>query len=232
MDDVRRKLKEGEHMKSIIPPLVGQQTTVWLGKTRSPAAELTSKVEAKVQARKGFWRRERLLKLSALLFVFILCSLIYVFRNAIEGLEAYGYLGAFLIPMFCCATIIVPVPGLIVVFTLGAVLDPFLVGLVSGAGGTIGEMSGYLLGYSGRAAIENVSLYQRVEHSMQRWGALPLFVLALIPNPLFDVAGAVAGALRFPLWKFLVYSGAGRIIKHTLVAFAGAWGMESILRFL
>jgi membrane protein YqaA with SNARE-associated domain len=219
-------------MRDITLSLVLQQATTRLRRTKSPAAEPTSKVEAKVQARKGFWNRERFYQLSALSFVLLLCSLIYIFRNVIEGLEGYGYLGAFLIPMFCCATIIVPVPGLIVVFTLGAVLDPFLVGLISAVGGTIGEMTGYLLGYSGRAAIENISLYQRVEHSMKRWGALPLFVLALIPNPLFDVAGAVAGALRFPLWKFLVYSGSGRIIKHTFVAFAGAWGMEFILRFL
>jgi membrane protein YqaA with SNARE-associated domain len=219
-------------MKGINSPLVWRQTATWLRGTKSPAAEPTSVGEATAQAGKGFWSRERLHQISALLFVLVLCSLIYIFRDTIDGLENYGYLGAFLIPLFCCATIIVPVPGLIVVFTLGAVLDPFLVGLISGVGGTIGEMSGYLLGYSGRAAIENIGLYQRVENSMKRWGALPLFVLALIPNPLFDVAGAVAGALRFPLWKFLLYSGAGRIIKHTFVAFAGAWGMEFILRFL
>jgi membrane protein YqaA with SNARE-associated domain len=219
-------------MKGINSSLVWRQTATWLRGTKSPAAEPTSGGEAKAQARKGFWHRERFHQLLALLSVLVLCSLIYIFRSTIEGLESYGYLGAFLIPLFCCATIIVPVPGLIIVFTLGAVLNPFLVGLISGVGGTIGEMSGYLLGYSGRATIENVNLYQRVEYSMKRWGAVPIFILALIPNPLFDVAGAVAGALRFPVWKFLLYGGAGRIIKHTFVAFAGAWGMEFILRFL
>jgi len=149
-----------------------------------------------------------------------------------EGLGGYGYLGAFLLPMLCSATIVVPVPGLMVVFTLGGILNPLFVGLVSGVGGTMGEMTGYLLGYGGRAAIENVSLYQRMEYSMKRWGAVTLFVLALIPNPLFDIAGSVAGALRYPLWKFLLYGGAGRIIKHTFFAFAGSWGMESILHFL
>lgn len=140
-------------------------------------------------------------------------------------------MGAFLVSVLCCATVVVPVPGLIIVFTLGAVLNPLLVGLVSGVGGTLGEMTGYLLGYAGRAAIENLSLYQRMEYRMKKWGSITLFVLALIPNPIFDVAGAAAGALRFPLWKFLIYGGAGRIIKHTLFAFAGAWGMEFILRF-
>jgi len=194
--------------------------------------ELPPRQEAAAHAKKGFWCRERCLQLLALLFVLILCLLIYIFRNMIEGLGGYGYLGAFLVPMLCSTTIVVPVPGLMVVFTLGAVLNPLFVGLVSGVGGTIGEMTGYLLGYSGRAAIENISLYHRMEYRMKRWGAVTLFVLALIPNPLFDVAGAVAGALRFPLWKFLLYGGAGRIIKHTLFAFAGAWGMEFVLRFL
>jgi membrane protein YqaA with SNARE-associated domain len=181
---------------------------------------------------KKFWSRERLLQLIALLFALSICALIVIFRERIAGLGGYGYLGAFLVPLLCCATIVVPVPGLIIIFTLGAVLNPLLVGLISGVGGTLGEMTGYMLGYGGRAAIENVRLYHRMEYWMRRRGGVTLFVLALIPNPFFDVAGAAAGALRFPLWKFLIYGGAGRIIKHTIFAFAGAWGMKFVLRFL
>jgi membrane protein YqaA with SNARE-associated domain len=147
-------------------------------------------------------------------------------------LGGYGYLGVFVLSVLGSATIVVPVPGLVLVFTLGGTLNPLLLGLVSGVGGTLGETTGYLLGYGGRVAIENMSLYHRVEGWMKRWGAATIFILAVIPNPVFDVAGAAAGALRFPLWKFLIYGGAGRIVKHTFVAFAGAWGMESILRFL
>lgn len=182
--------------------------------------------------KKGFWSRERFLQLLALIFALLICALIVIFRERIAGLGGYGYLGAFLVSLLCCATIVVPVPGLIIVFTLGAVLNPLLVGLVSGVGGTLGEMTGYLMGYGGRAAIENMRLYHRMEYWMRRRGAITLFVLAVIPNPVFDVAGAAAGALRFPLWKFLVYGGAGRIIKHTVFAFAGAWGMQFVLRFV
>ena len=67
---------------------------------------------------------------------------------------------------------------------------------------------------------------------MEHRASITLFVLALIPNPFFDIAGAAAGAHRVPLWKFLVYGGAGRILKHTFFACAGALGMESVLRFL
>jgi len=153
------------------------------------------------------------------------------FPEKIDELETYGYLGAFVISALSAATIIVPVPGLIIIFTLGAMLNPWLVGIISGIGGTLGELTGYLLGYSGRAAIQNIKLYRRMEYWMRRWGSLTILILAAIPNPVFDVAGAVAGALRFPLWKFCFYGGIGRIIKHTLVAFAGAWGMEYAFRF-
>lgn len=162
----------------------------------------------------------------------LICTLILVFRGSIAGLGGYGYLGAFLISLICCATIVVPVPGLIIVFTLGAVLNPLLVGLVAGLGATAGEMTGYLLGYSGRAALENATMYKRVETWMRRWGAITIFVLAVVPNPIFDVAGAVAGAIRFPLWKFTVYGGLGRTIKNILFAYAGRYGIEFVERFL
>jgi membrane protein YqaA with SNARE-associated domain len=181
------------------------------------------------------WFRRNINYLAGLLVVIVVMGgilyLYWQFPEKIDELKTYGYLGAFVVSALSAATIIVPVPGLIVVFTLGAVLNPWLVGIISGIGGTLGELTGYLLGYSGRVAIKNMRLYHRMEYWMRRWGGITIFVLAAIPNPVFDIAGAVAGALRFPLWKFCVYGGFGRIIKHTLVAFAGYWGMEYAFRF-
>ena len=182
--------------------------------------------------KKGFWTKQRSLQIAAILFAVLISVLIIVFRNQIVSLGNYGYLGAFLVPLLCCATIIFPVPGLIIVFTLGAVLNPLLVGVISGVGATIGEITGYLLGYGGRAAIDNLRLYRKIENWMKRWAPLTLFVLALVPNPIFDIAGAAAGATRIPLWKFLFNSGSGRILKHIAFALAGAWGMQYVLRFL
>ena len=199
---------------------------------KSTSLESTRDQEAVATARIFHMSKERFIQLLSLVFTLTACVLIVIFRDSIEGIGDYGYIGAFLVAVLSCATIVVPVPGLIVVFTLGAVLDPLIIGLVSGAGGTLGEMTGYLLGYGGRRAVENINLYQRMESLMKRWGALTLFVLALVPNPLFDVAGAAAGALRFPLWKFLVYGGAGRTIKYIAFAFAGAWGVDFALRLL
>ena len=192
----------------------------------------TSGVTPATTPKKRFWSKQRFLQIGSLAFAAAICVLIVVFRSEISGLGQYGYVGAFLVPLLCSATVGVPVPGLVIVFTLGAVLNPLLVGVISGVGGTFGETTGYLVGYGGRVAIENVRLYKRVEGWMKRWAALTLFVLALIPNPFFDIAGAAAGALRVPLWKFWLYGGAGRIIKHTAFAFAGAWGIDFVRRLL
>jgi membrane protein YqaA with SNARE-associated domain len=184
--------------------------------------------------RPGWFRRNLKYLVGFLIVIVIMGGILYLycrFPEKIEELETWGYLGAFVVSVLSAATIFVPVPGLIIIFTLGAVLNPWLVGIISGIGGTLGELTGYLLGYSGRAAISNMKLYHRMEYWMRRWGSVTILILAAIPNPVFDVAGAVAGALRFPVWKFCVYGGIGRIIKHTLVAFAGAWGMEFAFRF-
>ena len=177
---------------------------------------------------KRFWSREKYLQILALLFVLALCTVLLLHREKVAELGVYGYLGVFLISLITCSSIVVPVPGWIMVATLGAILNPILVGVVSGLGGTIGEMTGYLLGYGGRVAVANVGVYSRMVQWMKKWGSVTIFILALIPNPLFDVAGAAAGVLRFPLWKFLLFGAAGRIPKHIFFAYTGVWGLQFI----
>lgn len=182
--------------------------------------------QASNQANKRFWTRERYLQILALLFVLALSMLLLVNREKVAGLEIYGYLGVFVISVITCSSIVVPVPGWILVATMGAILNPILVGIISGLGGTLGEMTGYLLGYGGRIAIENVTIYNRMVQWMKRWGSITIFVLALIPNPLFDIAGAAAGLLRFPVWKFILFGAAGRVPKHIFFAYLGSWGSQ------
>jgi membrane protein YqaA with SNARE-associated domain len=178
------------------------------------------------KTKKRFWTRERYLQILALLFVLALSVFLLLNREKVAELRVYGYLGVFIISIISSASIVIPVPSWILVAALGAILNPILVGIVSGIGGTIGEMTGYLLGYGGRMAIDNVALYNRMVKWMTRWGSVTIFILALIPNPLFDVAGAAAGLLRFPIWKFLLFGAAGRIPKNIFVAYIGVWGFN------
>ncbi len=82
-------------------------------------------------------------------------------------------------------------------------------------------MTGYLAGMSGKQIIENRAYYEKVQRQMDRHGGWVFFILAAIPNPLFDIAGIAAGMVRFPVWKFLLSSGAGKTLKAMLLAGAG-----------
>ena len=158
----------------------------------------------------------------SLLAVVAISGLIMLFRRQLAGLAAYGYPGLFLVSLLSSATLFLPVPGLALTFAAGTSFVPVLVGLAAGTGAAIGEITGYLAGFSGRGVIENQARYERIQGWMQRYGIGVIFVLSLIPNPLFDLAGITAGVMRIPVWRFLLVCLAGNIIKCSLVAYAGA----------
>jgi len=160
--------------------------------------------------------------LLALAFSVLITVAIIHYREQLVRLSTYGYLGVFLISVLGNATVLFPVPSLVAVFAGGTVFHPLLVGLVSGVAEPIGELSGYLAGYGGSAIIENQALYAKMEKWMLRHGYLTIFVLAVIPNPIFDLAGIAAGALHFPVWKFMLACWAGKTLKAVAIAYAGS----------
>jgi membrane protein YqaA with SNARE-associated domain len=139
----------------------------------------------------------------------------------LHQLRQYGYAGLFLVSLIGNATVILPVPSFAVAFAMGGMLNPVAVGIVSGLGATIGEMTGYLAGVGGRAVIEKQPLYLRLEGWMRKGGPLVIFLLAAIPNPLFDMGGMIAGALRMPAWQFFLAGWAGKSLRFALLALGG-----------
>ncbi len=140
----------------------------------------------------------------------------------------------FTVSVISSATLFLPVPGLAITTLVGSLLNPVTVGIVAGIGQTLGEMTGYLAGYSGQGLVNRSKTYDRVEGWMKRnefMGELVVFVLALVPNPLFDAAGMAAGALRFPLWKYLIAAGLGKVIKNIVFAYGGSLGIDWLARF-
>jgi uncharacterized membrane protein YdjX (TVP38/TMEM64 family) len=99
--------------------------------------------------------------------------------------------------------------------------------LAAGAGATIGELSGYLAGFSGQGIIEDQKRYDQMVSWMEKNGPLTILVLAFIPNPLFDLAGMVAGALRMPVLRFMFWALIGKILKMVVFAYAGSGAFSS-----
>ena len=174
-----------------------------------------------------------LLRILALIAVVGITLFIYSIRDRVEEFQQFGYPGIFLIALLANATILLPAPGVAVIYAMGAIFDnPFAVGLAAGLGGTIGELSGYLAGFSGQAVVERTDIYNRIKPWVDKYGGWAILVLSAIPNPFFDVAGIAAGIAKRPLQTFLIFSGIGQLIKMTAFALAGHYSISFISDFI
>lgn len=154
---------------------------------------------------------------------------IYQLRDQTAQLAAWGYPGIFLLSILANATIILPAPGIALVFALGSVLNPVIVGVVAGIGSAIGEVSGYIAGSTGQGMLTKTDTYKKIHPFVEKYGGVAIFVLSVIPNPFFDLAGIAAGALKIPLRQFFFWCAAGKIVKMLLIALGGASTLDWLL---
>jgi membrane protein YqaA with SNARE-associated domain len=153
-----------------------------------PAAENTASLQA------GPFTINLRVVLSLLALVVITIVSFWAALNPvwIEQAGHWGYLGAALISFLASATVFLPAPGLAVVFSMGGVLNPVLLGILAGIGSGLGELSGYVAGASGRTLVSQQRTHPFVKRFTTRDTAIALFLFAVLPLPLFDFAGIVA----------------------------------------
>lgn len=170
----------------------------------------------------GFTRTQIFWRVLLFLFLVAITIALFIFREQVQRLQAFGYPGIFLFSFLSNATILFPLPGVIFTSAMGAVFNPFWVAVAAGLGAALGELSGYLAGVSGQLLFENNRNYQKVDGWMRKNGYWTILVLAFVPNPFFDIAGFVAGTIKIPVWKFLLLCAAGKTAKMLVFAFLGA----------
>lgn len=171
-------------------------------------------------------RRTALARIMALFVVVALSVFIFSIRDQAEELAVYGYPGIFVLSFLAYATVLLPAPGVAVVFTMGSIFNPVGVALAAGTGAALGELSGYLAGFGGQAVIERADVYERLTRWMKRNGPLTIFLLAAIPNPFFDLAGVAAGSLKMPVARFLIFCWMGEVVKMGIFAYAGSHALN------
>ncbi len=176
------------------------------------------------------WLRKNYLSILVILAVIGLSVALYLYRDIVSRLGNYGYLGAFLISLVSSLTIILPVPGFLLLISLVATFNPVLVALAAATGGIIGELSGYVAGRSGRSMLQANKPYLRAESWMRRWGIWAIMLFAFVPLVPFDVAGLASGALRFPVWKFMVAGWIGKSAKFIMLLLLSYWGFQFVPR--
>ncbi len=164
--------------------------------------------------------------------VIVISILLYVFRGEIAALKNYAYFGVFVVSLLSSATVLIPVPGIVIFVPLLLTLNPVLVGVVGAAGSIIGECTAWAAGRSGSDLASKGKTYLRVERWMKKRGSLIVFLFAALPILPMDVAGIVAGALRYPLWKFVVVGFGGKIIKYVSLMLIAAWGVQWLMPWI
>jgi len=173
-----------------------------------------------------------LLRVLALFAVIGITLYIFSIRDRVEQFAALGYPGVFLVALLANATVLLPAPGIAVIYAMGAIFNPIGVGIAAGSGGALGELSGYLAGFSGQAVIERMDIYDRIKPWVEKYGGWAILVLSAIPNPFFDVAGIAAGIAKMPLRTFLTFTWVGQLIKMTLIAIAGHYSVTLLNQFM
>ncbi len=164
-----------------------------------------------------------------------LASLALSFSEWAESVVGvYGYLGIFLVSLVGNLTVIFPVPAFAFVFAMGAVLNPWLVGLMGGAGAALGEITGYGIGRVGSPVA--MRKYGKQIKRLQKWAEkrgmfFLIMVFAATPLP-SDVTGVLAGLSSYDLKKFLIANLIGKTAMNLLIAWAGFHSFEAVLQWV
>ncbi len=173
---------------------------------------------------------------------FCLAIMVVLYWENFQEFAGFSYMGLFFISIIGGATVIIPVPSLVVQFTMGAVLNPALVGAVAGLGTGIGGTLIFLFGRSGRRIFSNTSFSgSGSNRTIVRWtarimtwarhrGSLAVFFMSAVLNPIFFPMAVAIGTSRFKLWKFFLMCWAGNTVKSLAIAYLGYFGLGSILR--
>jgi uncharacterized membrane protein YdjX (TVP38/TMEM64 family) len=191
--------------------------------------------------KKSPWEGNIYILIAAAAVITVLSVYAVIYRDWVQNLEGYGYLGLFLINILAASTVIVPIPGIVAVFAMGGILNPILVGAVAGIGEGIGGLTAYFLGHGGRIGLNNFngslngnkiyrSTYGWIKRRMKGRWAMTVFVSSAVLNPFFLPMGAAAAVARFPLWKYFLCCWGGKTVKGIIIACLGALGLRAIFR--
>jgi len=193
----------------------------------------TDEAERKPQKRNRWW----LPVLALLLSVGAMVVIFFTFGRhpaRLAELESFVYPGAFLISLIGNATLFLPGAVLVLLSGIGGaqyqvvgLSGPILVGLAGGAGAALGESAGYFAGYGGKLVTERWEKHRLVVAWMRRWGGITIFAFSAVPF-VFDLVGLAAGNLRYPYWRFLLFSWLGRTVMYATVITLVALGWANL----
>lgn len=152
-------------------------------------------------------------------------SLEEFFNGLSQLLLQYSYFGVFLLSFIGTASIIIPVPYTLIIFTLSmsGQWNSTLLIIAGGLGSALGELTGYALGYFGRRIVseERQRKMTYLVRVFDRYGPLAIFVFALTPLP-DDLLFIPLGMMKYKFYKAFIPSLIGKLAMIFILVNSGS----------
>ena len=160
--------------------------------------------------------------------------LVSVVTEGQNFISEWGYLGILLVSLVSSASILFPIPDFILIFTLGSVLNPFLVALFAAIGSGTGECTGYILGLGGKEILKKKygKQLKGVREKFTKYGSfIWIIILGATPLP-DDIVGIFCGIIRYDFKKFYIAAFIGKLILYLFLAYSGYYSINWVLDFI
>jgi len=158
--------------------------------------------------------------------------LLTILTRSYEIVYRHGYVGLSFISLIETASLsLFPLPTMFFVFTFGGILNPFLVGIISGLGAGVGSISGYIFG-RGFKDIAEKKYGRRLEKTRINFDKYKGFWWIIIVNitPLPEgLISLFCGVVHYDFKKFFVAALVGKIIYSLILAYGGYYGVNWLL---
>jgi membrane protein YqaA with SNARE-associated domain len=169
-------------------------------------------------------RRHVILAIAGGIFLIAFNVAVYLAPIDYGAFTSFAYVGAFVVTFLANALIAIPIPYIPIVAHIGATAAmPWLVVVLAALASVLGESVAFLAGRAEEGLVSEHPVYRRVHRVAERpllAGAM-LFLFAVPPNPIFDVAGLAAGAVGVPYRVFFVSVFAARLIRLAVIVWLG-----------
>ncbi len=144
------------------------------------------------------------------------------------------YFGVFIISIFGNLTIIFPVPYVIALIVISAVIgfpgvNPIILGMIGGLGASIGEVSAWLIGRGSQNIFKNNKNIERMKTYVDKgWAPLLIFIFAATPLP-DDAFLIVLGMASYSILKTLIYCFIGKFVLCFLSSALPIWFADTVI---
>lgn len=154
---------------------------------------------------------------TALSILLVFCCIAWLAKDSVAEHVPETYLGLFAACSVANAALF-PSVSLLLILPFASVLPLHGVAFFAALGASLGEMTGYYLGFCGRDVLDR-KVVKKVQAIFSEHEVLWVFIICILPLPVFDVIGILAGSVKMNPFRFYFSCFAGKFLKM----FAVGW---------